>query len=98
MAPSLLTCVCSHLRLFVAGSKEDEEETPSFLLTMEKMNDGCWRIGERMHFLLVRRVANKRARVFCQNLARGLSYAGSRAVCLPSKRQKMSRNNLWKFA
>ena len=41
---------------------------------------------------------NKRARVFCQNLARGLSYAGSRAVCLPSKRQKMSRNNLWKFA
>ena len=43
-------------------------------------------------------VCNKRARVFCQNLARGLSYAGSRAVCLPSKQQKMSRNNLWKFA
>ena len=42
-------------------------------------------------------VCNNRARVFCQILTRGLSYAGSRAVCLPSKRQKMSRNNLWKF-
>ena len=40
---------------------------------------------------------NKRARVLHQNLARGLSYAGSRAVCLGSKRPKMSRNNLWKF-
>ena len=31
----------------------------------------------------------------CRNIARGLSYAGSPAVRLRSKRRKMSRNNLW---
>ena len=40
---------------------------------------------------------NKRARVLCQNHARGLSYAGSPADRLRSRRQKMSRNNLLKF-
>ena len=47
------------------------------------------------HFLLIATHVwtNKRARVLRQNLARGLSYAGSRAVRLPSKRQKMSRNS-----
>ena len=48
-------------------------------------------------YLLLMAQLNKRARVLRQNLARGLSYVGSPAVRLRSKRQKMSRNNLWEI-
>ena len=60
---------------------------------------GCVKLGEKFAFCSILQAGqrNKRARVLRQNLARGLSYAGSRPVCLRSKRQKMSRNNLWTF-
>ena len=57
LPPSLPAFVPTYGYLSRVQRRRKEEETPSFLLTTEKMNDGCWRIGERMHFL-VRRVAN----------------------------------------